>query len=204
MSEDPRDRVRKDRMVRALALGGVLQLLRTREGRSVEQAAVHAGIGHMTWRRVEDGMDVRSKTYAALDGVLSVPPGTVQCALNDDELMVGLIRKAGVADIPSGTSAQVVERFVRQTMSNSSRQRGSVHIGPALVNALPTAAKVPATPAQRAPTDLAQATELIERIARRQSTPRLDAAVQALLQAMPDLIARRDEDPNPLIRDPVT
>lgn len=117
--DDPQYR----RGMRSLALGGVLQLLRTRENWSVETAAQRAGIGHMTWRRAEDGFTVRRRTYAALDAVLGLPLGTVSRALNDDRLMVELASLViDTSNVRADQAATFVETFAQQTLSGSPRQ----------------------------------------------------------------------------------
>lgn len=71
-------------------LGQLLTAVRARHGWSVEAAAKVAGIGHMTWRRVESGQPVRLRTFAAIDRLLERPAGTVLTALRSDEHMAEL------------------------------------------------------------------------------------------------------------------
>lgn len=176
--------------MRAFALGGVLQILRASKGWSVEQAAVHAGLGHMTWRRMEDGFSVRAKTYAAVDQLFELPFGTVKRALNDDLLMVQLIARVGVEtkDVTTATAPDFVERFAKQTLSKTAKSTVQARAGFAgSPTRRPVEAPVAARPA--AVSDLELAAQLLDRVTRRELTPRLETAVRALLDAMPDLIA---------------
>jgi transcriptional regulator with XRE-family HTH domain len=168
--------------MRALALGGVLQLLRTQKGWSVEQAAHQAGLGHMTWRRVEDGFAVRRRTYAALDTILSLPVGTVQRALNDDTLMLSLLGQVvEVHPLDADDAAGYVERFAHQTLSGSPRQ---------------TSALAPAAGGRAGGLDgtlVAAVGDLATRLAAVPAddrSPRHDAALRALLDLLPELAGR--------------
>ncbi|MGH2618600.1 MAG: helix-turn-helix domain-containing protein, partial [Thermomicrobiales bacterium] len=75
---------------RVQALAAIVKIVRTKEGKSIEAAAKEAGVGHMTWRRLEEGNTVRAQTYAALDRAYSLPPGTALRAVNTDEGIVNL------------------------------------------------------------------------------------------------------------------
>jgi transcriptional regulator with XRE-family HTH domain len=169
--------------MRALALGGVLQLLRTQKGWSVEQAAHQAGLGHMTWRRVEDGFAVRRRTYAALDTILSLPVGTVQRALNDDTLMLSLLGQVvEVHPLDADDAAGYVERFAHQTLSGSPRQTSALR---------PAAAAGGQGDGPVAGTLVTAAGDLATRLASippGERTPQHDAALRALLDLMPVLL----------------
>lgn len=196
-------------VIRRLALGGVLQIFRAAQGWSVEQAAVNASMGHMTMRRVQDGYSVRSKTYASLDKLLGLNPGTIQRALGDDLLMVALIRDTGSADtseVTSANAADFVETFAKSTLSPAAKQtvqaRTSIatsSVNDSFAEALRAVSRVPALQpapplAVREPSDLQAAADLIDRLTRRALTPALETAVRALLDAMPDLIQRQHQD----------
>lgn len=89
---------RNDRSeMRLYALGACVQLTRTRRKLSVEKIAEEAGIGHVTWRRVEDGKTVRVATYANLDSYFQLPPGSMQRAAVDDSHLVGLAQLLDIA-----------------------------------------------------------------------------------------------------------
>lgn len=196
--------------LRAFALGGVLQVLRAGKGWSVEQAAVHANLGHMTWRRMEDGYSVRNKTYAAVDSLFELPFGTTKRALADDLLMVQLIARVGVdtSEVTTASASGFVDRFAQQTLSNAARKTVAARTGrgpdrtgrpgPAdrtgpdelgqlrdAVHAA-SAARALATPPV---SDLEAMAQMIDRLTRRTMTPRLESAVRAMLDAMPELIA---------------
>src|SRR5690606_3323557 len=87
---------KEERARRIYALAALLQVVRAQHGWSVEEAAVHAGIGHMTWRRAEQGVASRLRTYSKLDNLLGLPPGTVNRATRSDELFVELAERIGV------------------------------------------------------------------------------------------------------------
>lgn len=184
--------------MRALALGGVLQTLRTARGWSVEQAAVHAGLGHMTWRRMEDGFNVRAKTYAAVDTLFELPFGTVKRALNDDLLMVQLIGRVGVdtSEVSTSSAPRFVDTFARQTLSKTAREAVRARAMPGRAS---SRGAVPDRPEPLPPplpgnvaalSDIETAAQLLDRLTRRRMTPAMDTAVRALLDVMPELIAR--------------
>lgn len=77
-------------------MGAIVRVARGKQGWSVEDAAQKANLGHMTWRRVEDGHQVRGKTYAALDDIFSLPTGITSRAIADDEQVVELARRIGI------------------------------------------------------------------------------------------------------------
>lgn len=165
------------RGLRALALGGVLQLLRDRHGWSVEAAAHRAGVGHMTWRRAEDGFRVRRATYSKLDRLLELPIGTIGRALNDDRLMVEL---AGLVVEVTGDldPAAFVATFAQQTLSGSPQQTRKMAAAgeptgerPLVVAVGELATRLAALPERDAATD---------------------AALDALLRLMPTLGATRE------------
>ncbi|MDN5929506.1 MAG: hypothetical protein L0I24_00310 [Pseudonocardia sp.] len=191
------------RAVRRLALGGALQLIRTRNGWSVNDAADAAKIAPMTWRRMEDGLDVRERSHAALDLVLDLPFGSVKRALADDLLMVEFVKMAGVdvRHVALDNAAEFLALFAEQTRTGSPRQERSVdpvaqvwaqRARPAseirdeqLLAALDQFAQhVPRVQ----PTPMQLATNLVETLSALNLTPAIDDAVQAVLRAMPDLI----------------
>lgn len=181
------------RIVRAHALGGILQQIRSQNGWSVEQAAVHVGLGHMTWRRAEDGFDVRRKTYTAIDGLLEVPLGTVQRAMNDDQLMAELIERTGV-HVGGSTPTETVDRFAAQTKTNSPRQvRARAAATPTYHFPMPQLT-LPNIPTPTVPTNIEVASQLVERMTRLRPTRAIEEAVQAVLKAMPDLVAWQNEE----------
>jgi hypothetical protein len=84
---------------RLLALGACLQIERARRRLSIENIAKDAKLGHVTWRRVEDGKKVRSSTYAALDEFFELPSGTMQraTAADEDLMVVAKSMNVGIA-----------------------------------------------------------------------------------------------------------
>jgi len=160
----------------AIALGGILQTIRAQRGQSVENMAVaDLHIGHMTLRRLEAGHPVRQKTYAAVDTLLDVPVGTVKRALNDDLAMVELIAKAGVdtSAVTPATAAAFVRTFAAQTSGTHNAAGANPH----------THRPAPGS-------DLQAVANVLNRLAQRPPTPRITAAVMALLDVMPDLLNR--------------
>ncbi|MEU7817075.1 helix-turn-helix domain-containing protein, partial [Pseudonocardia sp. NPDC049154] len=134
---DPAER----KNVRRHVLGGLVQIIRARRGWSVNDAASAASVAPMTWRRVEDGLDVRQRTLTALDGLLGVQFGTVKRALDDDLVMLELVDLVDIgvgmdealAD-PAGTLAALAERFrtgsaPRQTIANAGVAEGGGQVG---------------------------------------------------------------------------
>lgn len=119
---DPAER----RAVRRLVLAGMLQSVRARNGWSVNDAASRAGIAPMTWRRLEDGLDVRRRSHTAVDGLLEQPFGTVTRALNDDLVMVELLRvdREDVDAVEPETAASYLDALAERHRSGST---GGVH-----------------------------------------------------------------------------
>jgi len=206
---DPEQR----RAARQLALGGVLQYLRAKNVWSVNDAASHAGIAPMTWRRLEDGLDVRQRTHVAIDKLLHAPFGTVKRALGDDWLMYHFLRDHGpelhlISDLDDVTPANVADfllHFAEDVRGMSPRQSANPSmtskwtLGPkaTLKHVDATRQEVETAlaalsqhiPAGR-PTNLELATQLVERMTALPPTAAIDEAVHAILKAMPDLIAR--------------
>lgn len=180
--------------LRARALGGVLAILRARNGWSVEAAAAHAGLSHMTVRRLEEGRPVRSKSLAAVDRLLERTVGTVHRALNDDDLMVDLVRAvAGVVDDEHVGPAAFLARFAEQTGPQHRAVRTDwPEVEDATRRALALASMH--VPSVR-PTDLEVVNRMIERLAPAASTTEsIRDLVQAAARAIPDLIARQLDD----------
>jgi len=197
-----RDREEDNRRTRRLALGGALQLVRASNGWTVLDAAHHAKLAPMTVRRIEDGLPVRDRSYAALDGLLGLVPGTVKRALADDRVMTGLIKTATGQDV---TVVGGLAPFADQTRTNSPRQQRESSrwpaVGPETSRALAMAASHVPT---EQPTVLEMVNRVLERLAREQTqTPAIRELVRAAAAAVPDLIARqldeceREMDPNP-------
>lgn len=78
------------------ALGGVLQIVRGIRGWSVETAAREAHMGHMTWRRIEDGQPVREKTYGQVEACLGLGSGLIRRALTSPSTMIVLANDLGI------------------------------------------------------------------------------------------------------------
>lgn len=77
---------------RRAALGAAVYQLRTRRRWSVNDGAAAAHIAPMTWRRIEGGMPIRTRSMLALDRILEQPPATVAGAIQDDDEMRELLR----------------------------------------------------------------------------------------------------------------
>lgn len=175
---------------RLYALGGLLQVVRAQRRWSIEVAAANAGIGHMTWRRAEQGAASRLRTYAALDRLLGLQPGTVQFAVRDDALMVDLADRLGV-DVTDAHNmgatewvAKMAETAASATPAGQALHRDRAAAHPDLPHAL--AALAQHTPSA-VPTDLQLAVQLVERLQGKGGTE-TSAAVQAVLRALPELI----------------
>lgn len=87
---------------RRKALGVMMQALRGREGKSIEDFAEVAGLGHMTWRRLETGEPLQTRTYAKLDKRFRLEPGTIITALETDRGMDDLAVSLRVKHPPHG------------------------------------------------------------------------------------------------------
>lgn len=178
-AEDARD-------VRLLALGGVLQLTRSRHQWTVAEAAAEAQIAPMTWRRVEEGLVVRERTHSALDRMFGLSPGTVKRALADDLVMVDVVKLAGVdaRHVAADNAGGFLEDFAAQTLAHTPRQdrqegaRLKVVGGGAHRELRPPA------------TDLELVNRVVEQLARsRVQTPAVRKLIDAAAAAVPDLVA---------------
>lgn len=160
--------------IRRRALGGALRLLRTHRTWSVKQAADAAAIAPMTWRRLEEGLEVRERTHVALDALLALPPGGVRRALGDDVLMVDLVGGLGVVvteDVEPEAAGTFLAAMVDRLATGSPPVRPSVRV--------------------EGMTELELATQLVQRLrAGPPLTETTEALIRATLQAMPDLFGR--------------
>lgn len=176
-------------VIRRLALGGALQILRASKSWKVADAAAHADIASMTWRRLEDGLTVRPQTHVAIDRLLSLPFGTVKRALVDDEVMVTVLDSAGV-DVAAARrvgASEFLVTFGRQAATGTPRQAREIEI------------RYHVQPDGRLLTDdgrdarsaLSTVQSMIDQVTRDVMTPALRQLVDAAVAAMPDLIDRR-------------
>lgn len=198
---DPAER----RAVRRQVLAWVLRTIRARRGWNVNDAASAAGIAPMTWRRLEDALDVRTRTLTALDTLLGQPFGTVRLALDDDATMVAV---AGLAegkvssvqmDDAAGYLDELAERY-RSGASHTVTVSGRATVNPPPPRAWPAvddatrqalAAAALHVPAVR-PTDLELVNRLVEQLTRSTvQTSAVRALIQAAAAAVPDLIAQQ-------------
>ncbi len=197
---DPAER----RAVRRHVLAGIVQALRRRHNWTVNDAASAASIAPMTWRRLEDGLDVRQRTLTALDSLLGQQFGTVRRALDDDLVMLELAQLADV-DVagvkPDGVSVyldDLAERFrTGSPAPSSARAHARTATGHGTANLALSASAVgravdAARAAMPATSDLTRAAELVDLISKRSMTPALQLAVKAILAAMPDLVSVAD------------
>lgn len=206
---DHRHQAAERRTIRRLVLAGVLQGVRGRRDWSVNDAASAASIAPMTWRRLEDGLDVRRRSLTAVDGLLGLPFGTTSRALDDDELMVDLLRRIGqhppaelAADDYLGALADRARSAAapRRTYTIGQEHLTDVRTTPTTYSAVldpQTMAGLAATrealaaavDAVRLPiSDITRAAELAVSMHRRAVTPAIERAVRALLDALPDLV----------------
>lgn len=155
---------------RRRALGAVVRSFRRARGWSVRDAAADAGVAPMTWRRVEQGLEVRACTLARLDRALSRPAGDVASALEDDVAATGLAAVAGLRPALGEAPPAFVDRLAARL------ERGT---GP------------PSAAAELAGlSDLALAVGLLERLAELPQVPAVRAAAAAVGQVLPTLAAR--------------
>lgn len=189
------------RVVRRLALGGALQLIRTRHRWNVAAAAAAAGLAPMTWRRVEDGLAVRERTHAVLDGLLELPFGSVKRALADDLRMVEIVTLAGVdtRHVAADNAGEFLAAFAEQTRTGSPRQARALSHAAAPERPWPAVdadtrraleALSQHVPLVR-PTDLEVVQRMIDQLTRAPVTPAIHDLLGAALKALPDLISRQ-------------
>lgn len=180
------------RAVRRAVLGGVLQLVRGTRGWAVNDAASHAGIAPMTWRRLEEGLDVRRRSLAALDHLLGEPVGGVQRALDDDLVMLALAGRYGVdvnAVGPADAADCLNHLAERFRTGSSSTPRPAGERWPAVEDAHRQALDAMAhhVPAL-SPTPLDHARSLIRALDGTE-VPALQELCRVACRALPDLMA---------------
>lgn len=176
------------RTIRRLALGGLLQLIRTRDGKNVNTAAAGARLAPMTWRRVEDGLSVRELSLIHVDLWLGVDPGTVKRALQSNAAMTALVGKFAEAPGIDDTPETFLARFAAQTRTDSPRQQ---RVLPSDL-ALPTPRSGNGDAGSLSALELAN--RLVEQLARGEQTDRTRALIAAVSRAMPELIERQMAD----------
>lgn len=154
--------------LRRCALGAFLRHWRASQAISVEALAERASLGHMTWRRLEDGHAVRPATYVTVETVAQLPAGMVSRALLDDDALIELAGHLGIAGPDANQSPAAWLRSF----------------------ALPTSWAQHLTPPQP-DDDLPAVAALISRLsARRDRTPTEDAALKALAAWLAELTSR--------------
>lgn len=192
---DPTER----RTVRRLVLAGVLQGYRNGNGWSVNDAASKASMAPMTWRRLEEGLDVRRRAQSSVDSLLGLPFGTIARALNDDALMIELVMSHG-NDVVDARKAKDPASFLDMLAERARSGSAPVHHYRTITDHAPAVDSVTASvsrvSAQVTPpiSDLTRAAQLVDQITRRTLTPALENAVAAILAAMPDLITPNIHD----------
>lgn len=152
--------------LRRCALGSFLRHWRAAQDLSVEAMAERAGLGHMTWRRLEDGHAVRAQTYITVETVTGLPAGLVSRALRDDAALIEVAEHLGIAVDENQSPAAFLRSF-----------------------ALPTAwAQQLASKAESPADDLSAVADLVAKLsARRDRTPAEDAALRALIAWLAEL-----------------
>ncbi len=144
----------------------------------------------------------KAPTYAALDGVLALPPGSCRAAARSDMALVGLAEHLGLTTVSAVREGRLTPAEYVEIVADSVRaELPALTPRPAVaVAAIPA---VPAAPAAEgvvdaatagaptgpgALTDVELATALGTRLLhRRHRAPVLDAVVKALMAAMPEL-----------------
>ncbi len=130
--EDPeavRTHKRERELMRAAALGAVLQVARSERGWSVEDAAAKVDMGHMTLRRVETGYRVQSKTSRRIEELYGLPSGNLLRALGDDGELVSLARTLGVGIPRDLTPEQFVDLMAHGGAANRFRGGRGLRFG---------------------------------------------------------------------------
>lgn len=152
--------------LRRCALGSFLRHWRAAQDLSVEAMAERAGLGHMTWRRLEDGHAVRAQTYITVETVTGLPAGLVSRALRDDAALIEVAQQLGI----EVSTDQSPEAFLRSF-------------------ALPTAwAQQLASQTAEPEEDLPAVGALVAKLsARRDRTPTEETALRALIAWLAEL-----------------
>lgn len=99
---------------RLFAIGVCVQVQRARKRLSIESISAEAQLGHVTWRRVEDGKKVRTSTYAALDEYFGLPAGMSERAMISDENAVYFANAMGVGIMENEHEHLPPDEFVDQ------------------------------------------------------------------------------------------
>lgn len=152
--------------LRRCALGSFLRHWRAAQALSVEALAEQAHLGHMTWRRLEDGHAVRAQTYNTVESVTGLPAGMVLRALRDDAALIEVAEHLGIAVDENQSPAAFLRSFALPVAW--SQQLGAKAESPA--------------------DDLSTVGALVAKLsARRDRTPTEDTALKALVAWMGEL-----------------
>lgn len=122
-AEEQGERLQK----RLYAIGACVQVARARKKLSIEHISEEAKLGHVTWRRVEDGKKVRTSTYAALDEYFGLPVGSTEQAMTNDENLVRFANSMGVGIMEAEHENLAPDQFVDQLAK--SHRYGAVKYG---------------------------------------------------------------------------
>jgi len=181
------------RTIRRRALGGALAFVRTGRRWTVNDAASAAGLAPMTWRRLEDGLEVRQRSHSAVDNLLGLPFGTVKRALADDVLMVDLVAATGAverATVPDHEAGTFLASYADRVTTGTVRapRPWPVVDDETRRSLLALSMHVPAT----RPTPLDSVTRMVEVLAPLAARSEAIAeAVRAAAAAIPDVIAHQ-------------
>ena len=164
------DETSRAEALRRAALGAFLRHWRAAQDLSVEAMAERAGLSHMSWRRAEDGHELRARTYNAVETVTELPAGLVMRSLKDDEALIELATHLGIAGPDENQSPAA---FLRSyALPNAWAQQ--------------LAAKDPGTE-----DDLPAVGALVAKLsARKDRSPAEDAALKALALWLTELTSR--------------
>lgn len=172
---------------------------RRRDQKQLRQSDLEArgGPSSGTVRNIEQATrtSYSPRTFVQLEHALDWPDGTVE------KILAGTATPSEVAEVVTRRPAATLQRVA--AAQDALRPMGeSVGRAAAVLGGLTATAGgaavspgdvvvegLPVTTANTA-SDLTLAAYLVERLTRRQVTPKIDAAVNALLAAMPDLAAR--------------
>lgn len=96
------------------ALGAFLRHWRGFHELSVEEVVKLAGIGHTSWRRMEEGNPAWARTYTRVEKYLELPSGLISRALADDEALIQLAEHVGIDIMHARISpAEFIRSFVK-------------------------------------------------------------------------------------------
>lgn len=172
------------------AVAAVVRAARGDRDWSIEKAAEQAGVGRMTWRRVETGEPLRSSTYAKVDRVFEIPSGTTAAAANGGlEELDRMAKRLDVATPKVTPIEELLERGIdrRQEKGPAQSPRPTdLRLNTAVVEEIARhLAETVRLPKMTLPDEIGHLVSRLGRLPDRNSA--ISTAIQSLLDALPEL-----------------